>query len=282
MSRVTTNHLRAVSGWHRGPVEVRNMDGSILLSVVFSWDLGSTLQLEGELLSRGYNVRVGGPAARYAGIQSGDCPDMVRYHNPNACFTSRGCVNNCPFCIVPNIEGYLVELASWEPRPIVCDSNLLACSRRHFDRVVDSLKPLRKVDFNQGLEAAILSPYHASRLAELDMKMVRISWDNVNAESRFMFGWDNLRKAGFPSRKVGVFVLIGFHDTPRDALYRLETVKNLGGVPFPMRYQPPDSPKRNSYVGENWTNTELVRYCRYWANLRITRNILFNEFEYPW
>lgn len=275
----TPTDLRLSNGWQGSFVE-RIMGEQALLSVVFSWDVEKAVGRACDLLRQGYSVAIGGPAASYAGIDSDGVGDLdaIGWHNPNACATSTGCVNDCGFCIVPKVEGDLKEKASWQPRPIVCDNNLIACSRKHFDRVIDSLKPLKGVDFNQGLSAQLMSTYHADRLRELDLKCVRLSWDLVNYERHFMHGWDALRRAGFPRSMIGVYVLIGFRDTPDDALYRLEMVRRLGGVPFPMRYQPLDAPKRNSYVGEGWTHSELVRFCRYWANLRVTNRIPFGEF----
>lgn len=278
--RKTSTDIRVNNGWHKSFVE-RIEGKQALLSVVFSWDVGKATVRACELICQGYSVSIGGPAARYAGICCGDgVSEAIHWHNPDACMTSTGCVNDCPFCIVAKTEGDLREKDSWIPRPIVCDNNLTACSRRHFDKVIDSLKQLKQVDINQGLSAQLMTPHHADRLRELDMKYVRLAWDNVNYEQHFMRGWDILRRAGFPRSMISVYVLIGFHDTPDDALYRLETTRRLGGVPFPMRYQPLGAPKRNCHVGEHWTHKELVRFCRYWVNLRITSRIPFSEFEY--
>ena len=34
-------------------------------------------------------------------------------HNPDATFTTRGCIRACPFCTVPRTEGRFVELQDW-------------------------------------------------------------------------------------------------------------------------------------------------------------------------
>ena len=269
------------NGWGNGLVEVTE-DHRKYLSVVFSWKLEEAVLRYGELLREGYDVEIGGPAADYAGISSmnGDT-DFARYHNPSATRTSTGCVFNCEFCIVPKVEGDLREKTNWKVAPVVYDNCVNACSKRHFDTVIDSLKPVPGVDLNQGISAALLTQHQANRLAELDLKRVRLAWDTVAYEPKFMRGYEMLRKAGIPKSKIGVYVLIGFRDTPEDALYRLETIRGLGVLPFPMRYQPLDTPKRNSYVGEHWTHSELVRYCRYWANIRFVGNMPFKDFVYP-
>jgi hypothetical protein len=255
------------------------------LSVVFTWDLPAAYMRAAWLRQEGYTVHAGGPAVKLmldyltdVADCTGEAPDAIARHNPQATFTSRGCIRRCPFCAVPRIEGDLVELDAWPVQPIVCDNNLLACSRAHFDQVIDRLKPLHGVDFNQGLDHRLLTAYHAGRLAELDC-MVRLAFDNVACEPHFMHAVDLLRKAGIPKRRIGVYVLIGYDDTPEDALYRLQLVSGMGIDPNPMRYNPLDALKRDVYVAPGWTGKELLRTMRYWSNLRYLRAVPFEDFE---
>ena len=101
------------------------------VSAVFSWDVQLAHQRCLHLRSQGYNVKAGGPAVTlnlnlFLGVAdiNGSVPALYR-HNPNATFTSRGCIRECEFCAVPKIEGRLVELKDWDVKPIVCD-NLLS------------------------------------------------------------------------------------------------------------------------------------------------------------
>lgn len=267
--------------WTRGIAEW--IEGRVAyLSIPFTWDLPNAYQRAVWLAAQGCYVRAGGPAvalmpgylADVAEI-GGDVDALLR-HNPSATFTSRGCVRHCSFCAVPRIEGDLVELDDWPVRPIVCDNNLLACSVVHFDKVIDKLKPLTEIDFNQGLDARLLTDHHAKRLSELNC-IVRLAWDAMPTESLFTSAYERLRKVGIPKSRIRVYVMIGYRDTPADALYRLETVRGLGLYPNPMRYNPLDTMKRDSYVGENWTDNLLRQYMRYWANLRYTAGVPFNE-----
>jgi len=259
-------------------------DHTAYLSVVFTWDLPDAYMRAVWLRMQGYDVQAGGPAVQLmpdylASVATyGECPDAIAKHNPDATFTSRGCIRRCPFCAVWRIEGDLHELDSWPIRPMVCDNNLLACSQSHFDKVVDSLKPLKGIDFNQGLDARLLTAYHADRLAEIDC-IVRLAFDSVAYESQFMRAYEILRQAGITKHAIRVYVLVGYEDTPEDALYRLRTVANLGIDPNPMRYNPLDTMVRDSYVAPGWTDSELTRYVRYWANLRYLRAVPFEEFR---
>lgn len=217
-----------------------------------------------------------------AGVALLEAPEKVNAlprHNPQATFTSRGCIRKCPFCAVPTLEGDLVELDDWPIKPIVCDNNLLACSTRHFDSVIDKLKTVQEVDFNQGLDARLLTPHHAERIAEPDLKFVRLAWDSTKTESRFMRAFQILREAGIAKKKIRVYILFGYDDTPEDALYRLRTVQDLGIRPNPMRYQPLKAATKNSFVGPAWTEHLLKKYARYWSRLKWFEHIPFELFD---
>lgn len=255
------------------------------LSVVFSWDLQAAYQRAVWYKSLGYEVHAGGPAVDLNPHILADLitpsaqSDVIRHHNPQATFTSRGCIRRCSFCAVPRLEGSLRELDDWPLRPVICDNNLLACSRAHFDRVIDRLKPLRQVDFNQGLDARLLTPHHANRLAELRTYCLRLAWDHTKDGPVFMQAHEMLRAAGVSSWHIRVYVLIGYQDTPADALYRLQSVKNLNSWPNPMRYQPLDAMRRNEYVAPGWTDSELKRFMRYWSRTAWMWNLPFAEYR---
>ena len=271
--------------WSGGLVEWVG-DDKAYLSVVFSWQLGRAFQRAAWLKAMGYEVIVGGPGAYthldyFDGVAVvGKSIDTLWRHNPEATFTSRGCLRSCPFCIVPKIEGTLVELKEWEVKPIVCDNNILATSSKHFDSVIDKLKTLKGVDFNQGLDARLLTDHHADRLRELDTSIIRIAWDNIKSEKAVMRAIALLQDAGFPLRHIRAYVLIGFTDTPDDALYRLQTLKDMGLMPNPMRYQPLDTPKRNGHIGKHWTDIELKNYMRYWSRQIWLKHIPFEDYDF--
>jgi hypothetical protein len=273
------------NGKWQGSMVEHSENGTTRLSIPFTWNLPEAYQRAVWLGAMGQRVIAGGPAVNLMPDYLADVaevgttwPDALELHNPLATFTSRGCVRRCSFCAVWRTEGELRELDDWPIRPIVCDNNLLACSRAHFDRVIDRLKPVKGIDFNQGLDARLLTGYHAGRLAELDCR-VRLAFDHVRTEAQFLTAWEMVRKAGIAKRSISVYVLIGYDDTPEDALYRLRLVHSLGSYTSPMRYNPLDSLVRDSYVGPNWTDRELTRFMRYWSNLRWFRHVPFDEFR---
>jgi hypothetical protein len=258
--------------------------------VVFTWHLPDARKLCAWNHQAGFRVHAGGPAVDLMPVYLVDVtsetggrmhPLPLSRHNPGATFTSRGCVNRCPFCAVPIIEGEFRELDDWIPAPIVCDNNLLASSRKHFDTVIDRLKAFDGVDFNQGLDARLLNSHHIERLQELHLPVLRFSWDHIEEETVIM---DTLRRvlaAGFPKRRVHCYILFGFNDTPEDALYRAETVKALGIKPFMMRYQPLNALKKDQYDTNcmgNWKEKEMARFQRYWCRQNWLSKIPYAEF----
>lgn len=274
-----------MSDWPKAPYEWQD-NGRLHISVPFTWNLPAVRDrlLTGDLFGEERPL-VGGPAVMLYPDYLADVaevgihlPGVLQRVNPLATRTTVGCPNRCRFCAVPTIEGEFQELADWPDLPILCDNNLLAASQMHFDRVIDRLRRHTGVDFNQGLDARLLTDHHARRLAELDAT-IRLAWDHTSTERFLLQAVSKLRRAGIPRKRIRCYVLIGFHDTPDDALYRLEVLYHgLGIAPNPMRYTPIDQMARE-YVGEHWSEDLLTRFMRYWANLRFTGSVPFAEFE---
>lgn len=271
---ISVGWLKDIAQWRIGK--------TLYLSIPFTWLLPRALKLA--QAHRG-PVQAGGPAVSLmpdylAGSASIGAPCPVTpliFHNPLATFSSRGCPNRCSFCAIPRIEGDFQELEDWRPAPIVCDNNLLAASKKHFDRVIDRLKQMPFVDFNQGLEARRLKPHHVRRLAELQKVKVRFAFDSLKAEKAVFEAITLCRKRGL--KDFGVYVLIGFKDTPAEARYRLEKVRQWGIKPNPMRYQPLDALKKNAFVDGAWDEMTLKKMVRYYSRLCWLEHIDFDDYQ---
>jgi hypothetical protein len=263
-----------------------NEGQTVNVSVPFTWLLPNAWSACVWSRSSGYTVRAGGPAVSLMPDYLKDVAEIggevhaLPWHNRHATFTSRGCIRRCPFCAVPRIEGDLRELDDWEARPIVCDNNLLACSRAHFDKVIDRLKPIPGVDFNQGLDARLLTDYHIERIRELDLQCVRFAWDSMANEDAVHDAIFACLDAGIPKDKIRCYVLVGTDsDTPEDARCRCETLKAAGITkPNVQRYQPLDTLVKDSFVGKHWTDKELKRFCRYWNRQAWLGGVDYKEY----
>jgi len=211
--------------------------------------------------------------------------EPITYHNPFATFTTRGCPNKCRFCAVPVIEGDFREIKNFIPRPIVCDNNFLASSKKHFNNVIDKLKYFPYIDFNQGLEARLFTPEKADKFRELKHVKIRFSFDQVNYESYVVDAINLARKKGL--KNISCYVLFGFKDTPEEALYKVNLLSKLKVSIYSMRYEPLDSIKKGLFINKEkgWSDYELRRFKSYWRGDtgkkgHITINgVFFNEFE---
>lgn len=279
-----------MTDWPKNIVYWKDAQGAHNLSVPFTWLLPEAKRYADGLANRGYTVHVGGPAVRLLPsaikphasatiLDGGDPPDALTRTNPQATRTTRGCPNKCRFCGVAKISPVYEELKKWDPRPTVIDDNFLASSAAHFNDAIDRLKEIPgQIDFSQGLDARLLTPVKADRLLELNL-MCRFAWDSAEMEKPVIRAIELLRKKGLAKRRLSVYVLINFKESPTEALYRMETLKALGLKAYAMRYQPLDTLQKNSCVSPGWTNAELFRFMQYWNRQRFYWSIPFKEFD---
>ena len=90
-------------------------------------------------------------------------------------FTSRGCIRGCPWCIVPEKEGWISSAASiyefWDQRHrkiLLLDNNFLA-SPYYRSTLRDLKSEGLEVDFNQGLDIRFVDDEVAEQLARLTL-----------------------------------------------------------------------------------------------------------------
>lgn len=261
---------KTMNQWKKGIARWRVGD-TLYLSVPFSW-----LVDEAELIAADWKgpSLIGGPGLMKP--TSIDGYEPILHHNPLATFTTRGCPNQCPFCAVPLLEGYLREIPDFRPAPVVCDNNLLAASKAHIRRVIDRLKVFPYIDFNQGLDADYFTPTYADWLGELRCK-VRFSFDHISDESTIRSAVELCRRR--TTADIGVYCLIGYDDTPDEAIAKLELVRTWGLRPYPMRYQPTGARRKNDYLAPGWTEYDIRRIVKYYSRLRWYEHIPFDDFD---
>jgi hypothetical protein len=266
--------------WRKG-IASWKVGKTLYLSIPFTWLLD-----DAEIIAKQHKGKViaGGPAVRLMGAPWAETPervpfDTLAFHNPLATYTSRGCPNKCSFCAVPKIEGELIELDTWKPAPVICDNNITACSERHFEKVIDSLLPFPMVDFNQGLDAALFTDFHAWHLSRLHSVKIRFAFDNISRKKVNKQAIDLCNSHKLTN--IGIYCLIGYNDTPETAKQRLEQIRAWGVMPNPMRYQPLNAIEKNSYVNtENgWSERELRDIMRYYTKLNWLGHISYDEYK---
>jgi hypothetical protein len=203
------------------------------VSVTFTWHRD-----EAERLARAWEhiapVKIGGPA--YPEPSGDFVPGM--YIKKGVVITSRGCPNNCSFCVVPKREGAIRELPitdGW----IVQDDNLLACSRSHFDAVIEMLKRQpERPQFTGGLDPELFTGYHASEIFSVKPEQIFFAYDTPNDWDPLVHAIGIAHDAGFTAKKIRTYVLIGYkNDTMEKAEARCQAVYDLGSYPMAMLYR---------------------------------------------
>lgn len=190
-------------------------------------------------------------------------------------FSSRGCIRTCPFCAVPKLEGsinsvrYSIKHLIYpsHTKVILWDNNILASPG--WRSVFDELEELgMKVDFNQGLDARLITNEVAVRLSKLKLHSksgvkVRLGYDVSNNGPAVRKAIERLKAVGIRGRDIMVYVLYNFQDDPEDFKERVTNVLEWGATVYPMRFEPTwtksnGTPyEKNEYISSGWTREEL-------------------------
>lgn len=256
----------------------------IHLSIPFTWNLPEARK---RCLQRGFDydsVLVGGPAVKLMPDYLRGLPNVtigdsllgvLQRVNPQATRTTTGCIRRCKFCAVPRLEpGKIVELADWPDLPVICDNNILAASDAHFDRVCERLSRHGWADFNQGLDARLLTPWHAKRLNDIGKAKVRLACDHESVQASWEGAFDVLRNAGFAAGRIFTYALIAFDDGPVEAWRRCEWLSKYKVLVCPMWHHNLDQLQENivrpDQAALGWTEKDRTDIMGYYYKHRGT------------
>lgn len=199
-------------------------------------------------------------------------PDWHRDRAASIVFTTRGCIRKCDFCAVPRLEGKPFQIRNSgrfghlvhpdHKRVIFWDNNILG--EAHWPDVFAELRELDvEADFNQGLDARLITEEVALELKNLRVPSIRLAYDFVQMRNSMDRAIRNLRRAGLNGHRMGhvnCYVLFNHRDTPDDLFTRVRDLLAWGVAAYPMRYQPLNGDyalNKDSWVGENWSEEEL-------------------------
>ena len=227
------------------------------ISVTFTYDIEKAEKLA-QAWERVAPVKIGGPA--YNDFGNEFIPG--KYVKQGYVITSRGCPNNCWFCSVHKREGGIRELPIVEGWNLL-DSNLLACSKSHIERVFEMLGMQKeRAQFTGGLEAKILKDWHVELLWDLNPQQMFFAYDTPDDLDPLIEAGKKLRYANFTRSHLRCYVLVGFpYDTTGHAEKRLLQAWEAGFIPMAMLYR---DKKGN-------TDSEWEKFQRIWDRPAITK-----------
>lgn len=228
------------------------------ISCIFSWDKTWAEELAFQWEGRTDKpVKLGGPA--FGTPVVGFTPGL--YLKPNIIFTSRGCNNNCPWCIVPGLEGKLTELPITQGN-IIQDNNFLQTSHQQKEKVFEMLKGQRGICFKGGLEPDLLDDHFAEAVRGLRIAELWLACDTDGALPRFKTACEKLVKAGFNREKIKCYALIGDDMEKNEA--RLQEIYHAGAMPFAQLYR--DFGDTKTEYSKDWN-----AFGRMWQRPAATR-----------
>jgi len=167
------------------------------------------------------------------------------------------------------VEG-IIRMSGEKQNLVLMDNNVLASPE--FDRIIDDIKDLgfvkgavfgptrrkRTVDYNQGLDARLLTEAKMQRLSEIPLEPMRLGFDSIKLKQVYLKA---VRLAhSYGQKEMSNYILYNYDDTPADFYERLrinidlneefrsDTIKT-SIYSFPMRYIPLNAKTRNVDTG---------------------------------
>ena len=187
-------------------------------------------------------------------------------------FLTRGCCNDCSFCIVSKKEGRcsvkvadLSEFWRGQKHIKLLDPNILACKDR-----INLLEQLRdskaSVDFTQGLDARFVTEEVATLLKEIKREMVHFAFDFMKNEKAIIKGLQTYRDiVGENSRETIVYMLTNYDTTHEEDLYRIRMIEECGFSPDVRVYRKSTAPQITKDL-QRWCNNRFIYRSTKWED----------------
>ena len=204
-------------------------------------------------------------------------------------FITRGCPNKCPWCIVPHKEGAIRRywdvdrVANGRKKLVLMDNNILAAGDYAIKQLDKIIQRGYRVDFNQALDARLVTDEFAERLAKIKWlySCIRFGCDTTAQIAQCQRAMDLIHSYGFRGWFY-LYTMIGGNNDFAECFARINhwrdkllefrrTRKGYEVHPFAQPYR--DVNNLNSIP--QW-QTDLARWCnRGWTIVSVP----FGEFE---
>jgi len=250
----------------------------VYASAIFKGSLQKSLNLKHEY---NWKIAMGG-----SGIDlNRKLPDNVEYIMPDYSlysidysmgFTSRGCINRCKFCVVPEKEGEIQDHASIvefmnekHKKLILLDNNFLASPKwkENLQYIIDNKI---KVNISQGLDFRLLAEENSEMLANtmtrnhtFKSNKIHFAFDDIKYKRLFIKKMTFLLKHIKPYR-IMIYILIGFNSIFEEDYERFKLVRDFGFDPYIMPYNKTSKIQSKKEIDfARWVNRRLYKVCEF-------------------
>ena len=148
------------------------------------------------------------------------------------------------------------------------------------------VKRSRYVDFNQGIDARLINDSNMAKLAEINIRPLRIAFDHIEQAEIYIQAVKTAARHGI--NDLSNYLLYNFMDKPEDLYQRMRICVDLCEeldvkiYSFPMKYHPVRDPayfRSRDYIGIHW-NRKFIRAVQAVMNStkgKIGRGVRFFE-----
>ena len=179
-------------------------------------------------------------------------------------------------------EGLLYVPSATVERIIAFDN----IARPLYSKYFQKKRTARYIDFNQGLDARLVTSPKMEKLSEINIRPLRIAFDHYDQRDIYI---EAVRKATeYHITDLSNYLLYNFEDKPEELYYRMrinvDLCEELGVTiySFPMKYHPISDPeyfRNRDYIGKHW-NRKFIRSVQAVLNStkgKIGRGVNFFE-----
>jgi len=242
---------------------------SITIGGIYATLMKQHAELTGAEVYSGLNEEVEGVLPDYS---------FVPEFKASILFSSRGCIRRCPFCAAPILEPYDPRITGLQSishliypghkKVIFWDNNFFA-NPHWLDIVLELKEKSLKVDFNQGLDARLITWEVSEELKGLKIEPIRLAYDTNGQRESVRKAISLLKEAGFSERQMIIYLIYNFDETPQEFLSRLQDILEWGAVGYPMRYEPINTYgvdgnplAKNMFISQHWSAELLEMLAR--------------------
>ena len=207
-------------------------------------------------------------------------------------FTSRGCVNRCPYCIVWRIEKGMWINENWKdtidmsrPNIRIMDNNLSAAASNldHLKDVINfTVENNKGVSFESGFDCKYITKPMAKELSRIKYvnNGMRLAFDRLEEDGIFQSAVKMLKDSGISAPlAMMAYVLFNFNDSPKEADYRARECAKLVVRPYIQMYRPLNSlSKTDVFVGKYWTRRLARTFRNFWLDFSLYKNMSLDDY----
>lgn len=150
-------------------------------------------------------------------------------------YLTRGCPNNCRWCVVPKKEGNIRPYRTWKDiirqdtdKLILMDNNILSCEYG-ISQLESMIGCGYRIDLNQGMDARLVNDRVAYILSQLQwIRFIRFSCDQKAQIKPVIQTIELLGKYGVKPYRIFVYLLVT--QDIQDTAERVEALKSYAGI----------------------------------------------------